>query len=209
MRKLAVLVVIALVAVPLYCLHARPPAGEIREYRGRKLDSFDRSYDNSIKGPQKVDPVTYRLRVTGLVKTPLSLTLKEALAFPPVERAITLFCVEGWSEHLLFRGIRLIDLFKKAGVKPGAKTVIFRAADGYSSALPYDFVVKNDILLAYSINGRTLDEARGFPFQVVAQEKLGYKWVKWVTSVELSDKPFKGYWEQRGYSDEADVKGRD
>ncbi len=63
-----------------------------------------------------------------------------------------------------------------------------------------------DLLLAFEINGRTLDAKRGFPFQVVAESKLGYKWVKWVTRIELSDKPFKGFWEKQGYDNQADVK---
>lgn len=101
--------------------------------------------------------------------------------------------------------MRLADLFKKAGLQKGVKTVIFYAADGYSSSLSYDHVQKIDAMLAAKINGRVLDAMRGFPFQVVAESKLGYKWVKWVTRIDLSDKPYKGYWEKRGYDNEADI----
>lgn len=180
---------------------------EIREYRGERLSPYERTYDNSIKGPQKVDLEAYRLSVSGLVDTPLKLKYREVLSLPRVNRAVTLHCVEGWSEHLLFEGIRLADLFRMASVKSGVKTVIFRAADGYASSLPYDDVQRLDLMLASKINGIVLDERRGFPFQVVAQSKYGYKWVRWVTSIELTDKPFKGFWETRGYSNEADVKG--
>ncbi len=74
---------------------------------------------------------------------------------------------------------------------------------GVGVAVEYE---RLDVMLAAKINGRTLDANRGFPFQVVAEAKLGYKWVKWLTQIELSDKPFKGYWEQRGYDNDADVK---
>lgn len=180
-------------------------AAEISEYEGEPLDPFDREYDNSIKGPQKVHVETYRLEITGLVDNPQSLTYEEVLSLPEVKRAITLHCVEGWSEHLLFEGVRLADLFEKAGLQKGVKTVIFYAADGYSSSLTYDYVRKIDAMLAAKINGRVLDSRRGFPFQVVAESKLGYKWVKWVTRIELSDKPYEGYWEKRGYSNDADL----
>jgi DMSO/TMAO reductase YedYZ molybdopterin-dependent catalytic subunit len=179
---------------------------EIRDYQGKHLDVFDRVYDNSIKGPQKVNPENYRLAVTGLVQIPQSLTYQEVLKLPIQERVITLHCVEGWTETLLFKGIRLKDLMDRAKVKPGVATVIFFAADGYSSSLPYHDIERLDLLLASEINGRTLDAKRGFPFQVVAESKLGYKWVKWVTRIELSDKPYQGYWEKRGYDNQADVK---
>jgi len=179
---------------------------EIREYQGKHLDPFDRAYDNSIKGPQRVDIKTYRLEVTGLVQTPQSLTYQEALGLPIVKRAITLHCVEGWDEHLLFEGVRLADLLALARPQEGVRTVIFYAADGYSSSLSYKDVTRLDVMLAAKINGKVLDAKRGFPFHVVAESKLGYKWVKWVTRIELSKDPYKGYWEQRGYDNEADVE---
>ena len=179
---------------------------EIREYEGKRLDPFDRKYDNSIKGPQQVDSKKYRLEVTGLVQTPQSLTYDEVLALPQVKRAVTLHCVEGWNEHLLFEGVRLANVLALAKPKEGVRTVIFYAVDGYSSSLTYDDVARLDLILAFKINGKVLDANRGFPFQVVAESKLGYKWVKWVNRIDLSKDPYKGFWEQRGYDNEADVK---
>jgi DMSO/TMAO reductase YedYZ molybdopterin-dependent catalytic subunit len=181
------------------------PQSEIREYEGKPLSSFDRQYDNSIKGPQKVDMDKYKLEITGLIRKPISLSYKEILALTSVTRAITLYCIEGWSERLLFKGVRLAELFQIA--KPDAKvqTIIFYAADGYSSSLTYKDIIQKDIMLAYEINGKKLDSKRGFPLQVVAESKYGYKWVKWVTRIELSDKPYTGYWERLGYDNEADI----
>jgi DMSO/TMAO reductase YedYZ molybdopterin-dependent catalytic subunit len=178
---------------------------EIKEYKGEKLSPYDRQYDNSIKGPQKVDEKTFRLRVTGIVQQPVEMNYKEILALPSVTRAITLNCIEGWSEHLLFKGFRMVDLLKKAKPKKETQTVIFYAIDGYSSSLPYKFVVDNDIMIAYDINGLKLDAERGFPLQVVAESKFGYKWVKWLERIELSDKPYLGYWERLGYDNDASI----
>jgi DMSO/TMAO reductase YedYZ molybdopterin-dependent catalytic subunit len=191
------------------CLMACPATQaerEIREHEGAHLDPFNRKYDNSIKGPQQVDIEQYRLHITGLVQNPQSLTYQEVLNLPIVKRAVTLYCVEGWDEHLLFEGVRLADLLALAKPKKGVRTVIFYAVDGYSSSLSYVDIIRLDIMLAAKINGRVLDAQRGFPFQVVAESKLGYKWVKWVKQIELSDKPYKGYWEQRGFDNDADVK---
>jgi DMSO/TMAO reductase YedYZ molybdopterin-dependent catalytic subunit len=180
-------------------------ANEIREYEGKRLSPFNRNYDNSIKGPQTVNINTYRLEIGGLVRHPLSLSYKEILAMPSVKRSIVLHCVEGWDETLLFKGVRIADLIRNADLKKETKTIIFYAADGYSSSLTYEDVVKKDMMIAYEINGIPLDATRGFPLQVVAESKWGYKWVKWVTRIELSDKSYKGYWENRGYDNDADV----
>jgi DMSO/TMAO reductase YedYZ molybdopterin-dependent catalytic subunit len=84
--------------------------------------------------------------------------------------------------------------------------VIFYAYDGYTTSLPIDYLINNDILLAYKMNGVTLPPERGFPFQLVAESKWGYKWEKWVTQMELSDDVnYRGYWERLGYSNNADL----
>jgi len=182
---------------------------EIKEYQGQRLDSFERAYDNSIRGPQQVDLKTYRLKIGGLVEEPIELTYEQVLALPQEKRLITLYCVEGWNEKLLYEGVRLADLLTLARPKEGVKTVIFQAVDGYTSSLEYGFVKEKDPLLAFRINGRVLDEKRGFPFQVVATDKLGYKWVRWLERIELSNEDYQGYWESRGYDNQADVKPSD
>ena len=188
---------------------ASPPPNEIKEYQGQKLSPFERAYDNAIEQPleRRVNLKSYRLKVEGLVDKPLSLSYDQVLALPRVKRVVNMPCVEGWTETLLYEGVRLMDLLAKAGMKPGVTTVIFHTAGKrYSSSLSLDYVKKADVLLGFNINGRALDQKRGFPFQVVAPHKLGYKWVKWVERIELSDKPYQGFWEKRGYSNQADTK---
>ena len=107
---------------------------------------------------------------------------------------------------ILWEGVKVADIIDQAGVQDGANTVIFYAVDGYTTSLPLDFVRNNDILIAYKMNDVVLPPERGYPFQLVAQDKLGYKWIKWLDKIELSNDPeYKGYWESRGYSNEADV----
>jgi len=197
--------VIVLIILTLAVLSSGVRAAEIRSYEGTALDPFDRKYDNSIKGPQRIDKNAYRLEVTGLVEKPLKLTYDEVLALPHVKKVFTLHCVEGWDETLLYEGVYLRDILKNARPKSGVKTVIFYAADGYSSSVPYDYAKKKDIIVGAKINGLVLDAKRGFPFQVVNDGKLGYKWVKWLTKIELTNKDYRGFWERRGYSNDADV----
>ncbi len=73
------------------------------------------------------------------------------------------------------------DLWKEADVLPAARIIIFYAHDGYSTSLPLTHIIDNDILMAHKMNGITLPVERGFPFQLVAEDKWGYKWIKWTT----------------------------
>ena len=180
---------------------------EIREYQGEDLSSINDLRENSIAGPQYVNGETYRLNIKGLVNSPLTLTYDEVISQNlSYQKVIKLDCVEGWSVTILWEGVSLKDLFEKTGIKPEANTVIFRSYDGYSTSLPLSYILEKNIILAYKMNGVIIPPERGFPFQVVAESKWGYKWAKWVTEIEISDDPsFRGFWEQRGYSNEGDL----
>jgi len=102
--------------------------------------------------------------------------------------------------------ILLNDLLEEVGVKPKAQVVIFYAYDGYSTSLPLDYIIDNDIMLAYKMNGLILPPERGFPFELVAESKWGYKWIKWITQIQLSDDTeYRGFWESRGYSNSGNL----
>jgi len=180
---------------------------EIREYEGQDLSSISHFRENSIKGPQYLDNETYRLTITGLVNNELEYTYDEVLYnYPSFKKVVTLRCVEGWSVTILWEGIQLKDLIADAEVNPEATTVIFYAYDGYSTSLPLDYIIDNNIMMAYKMNNVTLPPERGFPFQLVAESKWGYKWIKWITAIELSDnEDYRGYWESRGYPNDADL----
>ena len=181
---------------------------EIDNYKGKKLDAVSSEPENSIKGPQTVDVGSYHLGVTGLVNTPLSLTYSDVTSMPAFQKVTTLNCVEGWSVTYLWTGVKLKDIFERAGYDKTAKVVIFKCYDGYTTSLPLDYIVNNDILLAYKLNGVTMPPERGYPFQVVAENQLGYKWAKWVTEIQISnDTSYRGYWEQRGYDNTATING--
>ena len=113
--------------------------------------------------------------------------------------------------YLAFRKIdlsRMWAVVKSANLYFLALIAIFHAEDGYTSSLPLSVIREYELLLAHKMNGVTLPPERGFPFQVVAESRWGYKWVKWVTKIELSDDAeYRGYWEKKGYNNDADVAG--
>ena len=181
---------------------------EIREYNGEKLDSIVDVRDVSIKGPQEVNMGDYGLEVFGLVENSKNFTYDEVLSFQKYLKVVKLQCVLGWDATVLWEGILLEDLFDEVGVLDEANTVIFYAADDYTTSLPLDYIIDNNIILKNKINNITLPAERGFPFELVAESKLGYKWIKWITKIELSDdENYKGFWESKGYSNKADVDG--
>jgi len=186
--------------------HIQLDAVEIREYQGEKLSSVNDFRENSIKGPQQINKSTYQLKITGLVETPKNYTYDEIINnLQHYKKIVTLDCVEGWSVKILWEGFLVRDLISEAGPDPSAKILIFKASDGYTTSLPINYTIDNNILLAYKINNATLPLERGFPFQLVAESKWGYKWIKWVTEIELSDNlNYEGYWESRGYSNNGD-----
>ena len=180
---------------------------EIRQYEGEDLSSIYDFRENSIKGPQQVDIDTYQLKITGLVETPQALTYDEVLNnYTPYKKVVTIHCVEGWDMKLLWEGVLVRDLIATAGVLPESQIIIFHAYDGYTTSMPLEYFMDRDIMLAYKMNEVTLPPERGFPFELVAESKWGYKWIKWVTEIELSDDTdYQGFWEDRGYSNSADL----
>ena len=180
---------------------------EIREYQGEKLSSVNDFRENSIGGPQYINIDEYTLDVGGLVETPLTYTYDEVIdTYQSYEKVVTLDCVEGWSATILWEGFLLRDLINDANPSPDVKTVILFAYDGYSTSFPIEYIMDNDIIVAYKLNDIDLPPERGYPFQLVAESKWGYKWIKWITDIELSDRTdYEGYWESRGYSNEGDL----
>jgi len=183
------------------------PAVEVRSYQGKDLSSVNDFRENSIKGPQHVTISDYRLTVTGLVNTTDVYTYDEVRErYPHYTKVVTLFCVEGWDATILWEGVQVRDLIRHAGPAPGANTVVFTARDGYTTSFPLDYLMNRDIIMAYGMNNMTLPAERGYPFQLVAEDKWGYKWIKWIEKIELTDDPtYRGYWEQRGYSNAGDL----
>lgn len=174
---------------------------EVTEYQGQELSSVNDFRENSIKGPQKVDISSYHLEVTGQVTNPQNYTYDQVKNFQNYQKVVKLDCVEGWSVNILWQGVLVKDILNEVKPLPMANTVIFYAVDGYSTSFPLEYIQNNQILMAYKMNNATLPPERGFPFQLVAESKWGYKWIKWINKIELSDNPnYQGYWESRGYS---------
>ncbi len=155
------------------------------------------------------------LVVKGLVSNPLNLTYGEIASFPLFWEIAELRCVYASSGRSYnWTGIPLFYLLNLAEVQPGAVEVVFRAEDDFSSSLTLDEAMHPTTLLALKVNGTALPYedgywdgglAGGYPFKIVAPCKWGYKWVGWLDEIEVVDYDYKGFYESRGFSDEADI----
>jgi DMSO/TMAO reductase YedYZ molybdopterin-dependent catalytic subunit len=205
-----VLLVVLFLAVYYFSMQPRMLyPGEVRNYQCQNLASIADVRENAIRGTQNLNSSSYRLNVTGLVERNLSLTYDQVVnGFQAYQKAVNIYCVEGWNATILWEGVLVNDLLSQAGVNSGGVAVIFYASDGYSTSLPLDYLRKNHILLAYKMNGLTMPIERGYPFELVAESQYGYKWIKWITQIEVTDNPdYLGYWESRGYPNNATLRG--
>ena len=157
--------------------------------------------------PKHVNITDYRLTVTGLTNRTVVYTYDDVLAkHTHYTKVVTLHCVEGWDATILWEGVLVRDLIADAGADPRANTVVFTAVDGYTTSFPLSYFTNNDIIMAYRMNNITMPAERGYPFELVAENKWGYKWIKWIEKIELTDDPsYQGYWEQRGYSNSGNL----
>jgi DMSO/TMAO reductase YedYZ molybdopterin-dependent catalytic subunit len=148
----------------------------------------------------------YRLDVGGFVDTPVTLTLDELKAMPATRLTKDFQCVTGWRVHdVKWVGVRLADLLDRAGVREGAQGVTFRSFDGvYTDTLTMDQARRDDVIVAYEMEGKPVTSAHGGPARLYVAPMYGYKSVKWLESIEVSDTvPRPGYWEVRGYDIDA------
>ncbi|MEM3726744.1 MAG: molybdopterin-dependent oxidoreductase [Candidatus Bathyarchaeia archaeon] len=154
----------------------------------------------------KIDLESWILVVDGEVEKPLRLGWNDIQEFPKIELVSDFHCVEGWSVlGCRWEGIRFKYIVNLVKPKENAKFVTFYCADGYTTSLSLEELLKDNVLLAYKLDGKFLEEGLGAPLRLVVPDKYGYKSAMWLTRIKFTSKKELGYWESRGYSDSADV----
>jgi DMSO/TMAO reductase YedYZ molybdopterin-dependent catalytic subunit len=154
----------------------------------------------------KIDLRNWALKIDGEVEESLRLSWSGFLELPKVGSVSDFHCVEGWSvldcrwEGVSFKHI--MDLVKP---KETAKFVSFYCADGYATSLSLKELSGENILLAYKLDGKNLEEDLGGPLRLIVPDKYAYKSAMWITRIKFTSKKEIGYWENRGYSDTANV----
>jgi DMSO/TMAO reductase YedYZ molybdopterin-dependent catalytic subunit len=137
------------------------------------------------EGADPLDPATWRLRVLGRVRRPATYSLGTLTALGEVEREAVLDCTSGWALRTGWRGVPLAAVLARAEPDPGARVAIIRSRTGWHASLPLD-EARDRALLATAVAGRPLPHDNGAPVRLVAPDRRGLEWVKWVTEVEVA-----------------------
>jgi DMSO/TMAO reductase YedYZ molybdopterin-dependent catalytic subunit len=152
----------------------------------------------------KLDLAAWRLAVDGAVERPLELRWEEFLALPQVDDVSDFHCVTGWSRlDVPWGGVRLAALLALARPREDATHLMLHGRDGYSTNLPLEEALKDDVLVARALDGAPLPVEHGGPARVVVPQLWAWKGAKWLSRVELLTHDRRGYWEIRGYSNTA------
>ncbi|WP_242906134.1 molybdopterin-dependent oxidoreductase [Actinomadura terrae] len=178
-----------------------PAAGGFRYY----------TVTGSVK---KYTAATWRMEVTGLVQAPRTFTMADLARMPQTALDKDFQCVTGWRvPDVRWSGVALPDLLRTVGVSPQAKAVRFTSFDGtYTESLTLDQARRRDVLVATQMQGGSVSHDHGGPVRLYVAPMYGYKSLKWLGGIELTDKVRPGYWEHRGYDVDAWVgrsNGRD
>jgi hypothetical protein len=172
-------------------------------YSRSQITPNDQFFTVQIGDIPNIDVENWTLIIDGHIDNPINFTYAEFIALPSVAIRATLQCVDGPAGTAIWRGVPISDLLAMAQVNQSGFDVVFYAVDGFSSSLTVQEVNAGDVLLAYEMNGVPLPAEHGFPVRVVAPAHSGYKWVKWIDHIEVVDYDFRGFWESRGWADDA------
>ena len=152
-----------------------------------------------------IDKADWNLTVDGEVESPATLGWEEFLDLPQTISVSDFHCVETWSvldqkwEGVLFR-----DLAERVKPRPKGRFVWFECYDGYTTSLPLENVMRDDVVLAHRLNGEELSQPLGGPMRLVVPHLYAYKSPMWLRRITFMREKRLGYWESGIYSDTAD-----
>ena len=142
--------------------------------------------------------------VDGAVEEPARLSWKDFLALPQVKDTSDFHCVTTWSKmDVEWEGVQLSTVIALARPKPEATHLMTHAYDGYTTNLPLEEALKDDVLLVHTAEGRPLPVEHGGPVRIITPQLYAWKGAKWIHRIELLTRDRLGYWELRGYSNSA------
>ncbi len=147
----------------------------------------------------------WKLRVYGLVENEISLDWDAFLKLPQVEDISDFHCVTRWSQlDLNWEGVRARDILALAKPLPDVRFVALHSYDGYITNLSLEALLDDDVIVAHRVLGAPLSRAHGGPVRLVVPKRYAWKSAKWLKAIELRADDRPGFWEERGYHNEAD-----
>ena len=153
----------------------------------------------------RADLAAWTLRAFGLVNEEKVWNWQEFTALPTQTITTDIHCVTRWSKFdTLWEGVPFRDIVDMVGVKPEAMFVIAHCEYGYTTNLPLNVMLDDDVMLAYKFDGKPLEPDHGYPVRTLVPKRYFWKSAKWVRALEFAEKDRLGFWEQAGYHNDAD-----
>lgn len=170
------------------------------------VTSNDRFYrmDKVLQYPG-ITPTAWSLRIGGDVITPREISYQRLLGLPRINRYVTMECVDNpvggpLIGNALWTGVALRDVFRDVGVR--GDTIVFHAPDDYSEAIPWRLAEEAGAMVAYGMNGVTLPAQHGYPARVVIPGIYGFKSVKWLTGITVTENARAESWRAQGWTEQ-------
>ncbi|MDH5790894.1 MAG: molybdopterin-dependent oxidoreductase [Candidatus Bathyarchaeota archaeon] len=158
-----------------------------------------------VKELPSIEREEWSLTVDGEVENPLRLDWGGFTALPQAESVSDFHCVEGWSVlDQRWEGVLFKTLTEKAKPKPTCKYVRFECYDGYTTSLPLEKLMDEEVIIAHRLNGEDLPQPLGGPVRLVVPKLYAYKSPMWLMGITFMEKDRLGYWESGIYSNTAD-----
>ena len=173
------------------------PRAELMGMNPAEIDSRNLEIDPvgqfGTMGPTDlaIDMGAYRLRVTGEVRVPLSLSYDEILRLPSITENVLLVCPGFFANHGRWTGVPLKAFLDKAQLKEGADFVDIKGGREKVVRIRVESIDRRKIFLAYRVNGETLPQKHGFPLRLVFEDVYGDEWVKYVNEIVVLPDPSK------------------
>lgn len=146
----------------------------------------------------RVTESSFRLKVFGAVESPGEWSWDEFRVLPRVTLASDFHCVTTWSKFdNTWEGVAFKTVVDR--VKPRGQFAMMHSSDGYYTNLPLSWLLDEDVLFAWSHDGKPLTPEHGGPLRLVVPKLYAWKSAKWINGVEFMDQDRRGFWEERGY----------
>ena len=168
------------------------PKNQIKDMNPAEIDNRNLEIDPldqfGTMGPTDVaiDSKTYRLKVTGKVGHPLSLSYDQIFKLPSLTEVVLLICPGFFSNNGRWTGVNFKSLLQEAQINKEAQYIDINGAHGKGVRIPLKTINQKKIFLAYRVNGEPLPQKHGFPLRLVYEDAYGYDWVKYVDEIVVS-----------------------
>lgn len=147
----------------------------------------------------------WRLKVYGMVKEPKTLTYQDILNMPKTYLTADFHCVTSWSRFdIKWSGVKFLDFLKIVKPTDKVKYVIFECSDDYTTNIVLDEIKKDNVILAYELEGKPIPQEHGWPVRPIIPSLYGWKSAKFLNGIKFIGKDEPGFWEVRGYHNHGD-----